>query len=239
MSGRALHHDAVARGSRDGRDDADGQVLRLQHRPLLDMDLQIAEHVRRGAGEAPDPLGIEAELRQRVAQADPVAILAIEGGRLEASREGPRARQRHGKAHALLVPEGQHLDGEGHAEPGLMKGRDCRDRRDDAERAVVAARIAHRVDMRAEEQGRCARPIALVAPDHRAGRVERHPHARLLHPGADLTRGSRVGRREEQAGEQAGLVREPGEDVEACHHGGAEARPGGGGCGVVRPAHRA
>ena len=62
------------RGAGDRGDDADRQVLLLQHRPLLDMQFDIGEQLAAGARRGADMLGIETELQHRLAHGDAGAV---------------------------------------------------------------------------------------------------------------------------------------------------------------------
>ena len=190
------------------------QVLRLQHRPLLDMDLDIAQHVIGPARSVGYPGGIAAELLQRFAQADAVGVAHVQGRRVEGPRHGARAVQRHREAHAFLVAEGQHLDREGQAlEPAVKRG-NRRDRGDDAQVAVVLAGVPHGVDVGADQQGRQAGFDPLVAADDVADGVDPRLHPRFPHPGEHLERRRLVLRRQVQSGQPSRFLGEAGESFE-------------------------
>src|SRR3712207_7652872 len=54
------------------------QAFRLEQRPLLDVDLEVADDVLGPARERRDAVGIAAEGDKRVAQADAVAVPRVE-----------------------------------------------------------------------------------------------------------------------------------------------------------------
>jgi hypothetical protein len=126
----------------------------------------------------------------------------------------------------LFVAEGDDL--EGVREPLAARGQILDDRQS-GERAiiaVVAAGVTHRVDMRAQHQGRRLSRSPLVAGDHVAGGVDAGRNPGVGAP-ADESRGRapvRVG--DEEARQAAGFVGEGGERVEPRH----EPRAGGALC---------
>src|ERR1044071_5770310 len=84
--------------------------------------------------------------RHHVLEREAVSVGEVEPLRVEAPRDRGRAEIAGAEAHALLVGEADHLD-------GLRRHALDRGERDQhAERAVVAARVAHRVQVRAEHQ---------------------------------------------------------------------------------------
>ena len=107
-----------AAGAVDRGHDADRQALRLEHRALLDVDLDIAEHVLAGAGRArgmaagsqPKPRSAS-RMRRRPRR-------RRRGLRIEGAGDRARAGQRGREAHAFLVAEGDHLDRERQALAG-------------------------------------------------------------------------------------------------------------------------
>ena len=75
----------------------------------------------------------------------------------------------------------------------------------DAERAVVFARVAHGIEVRAEQE-RAGAVRGLAAADQVEGRVFAHVEAGLAHPAADQRVGARHRGRAKRAGQAAGLV---------------------------------
>ena len=101
---------------------------------------------------------------------------------------------------------------------------------DHTEHAIVFARIAHRVEMRAQHQARRTRPITFVAANDVADRVETRAHARLAHPCKDELIGRTLLGREVYARECVGLLRTSGQRFAALE----DARAGGECCGGHR-----
>ena len=155
--------DARALDAERAEHDAERQVERLQHRALLDVQLEVGGGVLELRPRLERAVEVDAVLAQRVGQRDAVAIV-----QLRAARPGPpsspaaarRAEQRAPEARALLVgpvdePDrhrrlallgdpAQHLDA-GHHVQAAVEPAAVRDRVDvaaDQERALGARRAA-------------------------------------------------------------------------------------------------
>ena len=99
----------------------------------------------------------------------------------------------------------------GRRRPPRVQRLDAFERAHDAQHAVVLARIEHRVEVRAEHQAGQAGPVALVAADDVADRIETRGHARVAHPAEhEPARGDLLAG-EEHARQAVGLARVPGE----------------------------
>ena len=167
------------------------------------------------------PVRIAAEGRERVAHQDAVRILLIERVLRIVAGQRPRSGERGAVAHALLVAEGDDLDGV--VEP-LAAGCEVLHDGERGQRAVVAvvaARVPHGVDVRAQHQRRRARLPAFVARDHVAGGVDPGRHPRFGAPADEGGGGAPVRVGKEEARQPAGLVGEGGEGVEPRHQPGA------------------
>ena len=114
MAGLALDRDVEAAHAGDGGDDAERQVLGLEHRPLLDMAFEIAADLAwdraRSRQMAP---GSQPKSRSASASEMPFASCAVEALELEGAGERTRARKRRRKTHALLIAESDDLEREG------------------------------------------------------------------------------------------------------------------------------
>ena len=137
VGGLAAEGDEVALDSEGAEDDTERQVERLEHRPLLDVELEV----RRGAFELSSRLEsaveIDAVLGQRVRQGDPVGVAPLAQLVLVAHRAAGRrgAEERAAEPRTLLVrpvdePHGerrrpvlgdapQHLDGSEHVQAAV------------------------------------------------------------------------------------------------------------------------
>ena len=147
--------------------DAERLAQPLQHRPLLDVDLGVRNEV-----VASRERGVAGE---EVLQRDAILVAQLEPGRVEAADDRRRPQVRGPEAQALLVGEAIQLDrAVGHA-------LDRRERDEHAERPVVAAGVAHGVQVRAEHE----RPADAAAPDHVADRVLADVETGGEHPAAD------------------------------------------------------
>ncbi len=185
VSGHAVDLDRVAARAVDRGDDADRQILGLEHRPLLDVELGVGEHVLLALRRLADALRVEVETAHRLAHADALAIDRLEHFLPEGPRHRAAAEQRRVEARAFLVGEADHLDREGEAPAARVERADAFDPGDHAEHAVVLAGVAHGVEMRAEHERWQARPLSLVTADAVPRGVEARVHARLAHPAED------------------------------------------------------
>ena len=167
---RAVHADFEPRRAVDGGNDPDRQPFRLEDRTLFDMRLDEGGDVRRA--NRTGLLRIAAERLQSVAHGDPGGVLLVERVLRVGSGKRARTGQRQAEAHALFVAEGDDFDGVPEPFPGRGERLDHGERGERAVIAVVAAGVAHRVDMRAQHQRRRAGALALVARDDVAGRVD-------------------------------------------------------------------
>ena len=122
---------------------------------------------------------------------------------------GERRRQRHRKAHALLVAEGQHVDPKRQFAFGAREMFGRENAGNDAERTVEHPRLDHGVDMRAYQK-----PFAVaagpVAPD-RAERVFRNFKPGFAHPFSRQIGGGAMLRRQERADQPVRFGRDRGQ----------------------------
>ena len=184
----------------DRGDHADRLAEPLQHRPLLDVDLDVAEQVV-ARGNRPRPPAHE------VAEPHALVVAELEPRRVEAAGQGRRAEVGSAEAHALLVRKPDDLDRALHPLDGLEGDQH-------PERPVVPPGIDHRVQVRAEHQHR---PVAAPA-DQVAERVLAHLETGLAHPAADQRVGLPHGVGPEAAGEPALLLAHLRETVAALQH---------------------
>src|SRR5260221_578001 len=140
-----------------------------------------------------------------------VRIAGLEHCRFHRAGDGAAAQHGGAEAHAFFVAEAKHLDRKWQSlAPGRERG-DALDRGDHAEHAVIAAGIAHGVEVRAEHQAGQAGEAAFIASDQIADRVEPGGEARLAHPAEHQVVGGAILRREIdacQAAGQLGMARE-------------------------------
>jgi hypothetical protein len=123
------------------------KLLRFKHGPLLDMQFEIGEQFAGRARCGADVIGIEAEGDHRLAHRDTRFVAATEHTLDKSPGHRAAAEQRRGEAHALLVGEGGDLDGEWQTKAATVEIANAGNRRDDPERSVPAAGIAHGVVM--------------------------------------------------------------------------------------------
>ena len=145
----------MAQAAADAGDEADGEALGLQHRPLLDMDLDEGRDslgVQMGLAPA-QRRHIAARLRQMLGQG-PAAVGAadVEGLGVEPAEGGMGADIGAVEPGGLLRPDRHHRDvalGRDGLAPQPAQGRQPGD---DPGSAVVIAALGHRIHMRAGHQ---------------------------------------------------------------------------------------
>ena len=150
VPGAAGEHDLRARGPGDRADHAERETALLQHRALLDVHLAVAEQPLAVAGGADGPR-VAPEVAQRVAERH--AVLVDEREQFGAERPGQRAAAQaaDAEARALLIGEGDDIDGERQPPLGPVQPLHAGHGDEHAERPVVGAGVAHRVEVRAQQ----------------------------------------------------------------------------------------
>ena len=153
VRGLAAKGDLVALDAEGAEDDAERQVERLEHRPLLDVQLEVRRRVLQPAARLERAVEVDSVLGEGVRQRDPVRVAALTQLVLVAHRAGRRrgAEQRATEARTLLVgpvddPHGQRRRPVVGDPPQDLHGRD------DVEAAVEPAAVRHGVDVAAEQQ---------------------------------------------------------------------------------------
>ncbi len=121
------------------------------------------------------------------------------------------------KRKSLFVGKGENIDGKRrpaarhpHRSIGL-------DGHQDAEQAVVAAGIAHAVEVAPEQQRRSVRVAAVESAAQVADGVDTGLHPRVVHPSGERLPGGERRRGAIRPGDAAGLLGELGERVAAGH----------------------
>ena len=153
----------------------------LQHRALLDMQLQEAGDVGEVPGRPRRRLrrGVEAGLGQRLAQR-PAGVVAGAGDPLRPHLPADRLAAEHAAEAPLLVGGRDHLDGAAGGNAGVLHRPHRLQRRQHPQRAVEGPAVGHRVEMRADEhRGPLPR---LPPPEDVPDRVHPRREARGLHP---------------------------------------------------------
>ncbi len=153
---------AIAPAPANPRDDADRGAAADQHRPLLDVHLDIAPQPRgiEVSRTAADRVDIAAELRHMLGHA-PAGVGARHlqdlGRQPPESRVAPRIRGVEPRG--LFRADRHDDDVEGRSPPGPTRAREERDPGHHAGGAVVIAALRHRVQVRADNDRR-RRPVA-------------------------------------------------------------------------------
>ena len=139
--------------------DAERQVEGLQHRPLLDVELEVGRRVLQLRARLERAVEIDAVRRERVRQRDPVRVAALAQLVLVAHRAGGRRRaeERAAEARALLVRPVDEAHGQ-RRRPLLGDAAQHLDRPEHVEAAVEPAAVRHRVDVPAQQERALRRP---------------------------------------------------------------------------------
>ena len=201
----------------DGGDHAQRQPLLLQAGPLLDMQFKVGDDIIQIAGGARNRSGVQPHIRHRLGDGNAVTVRMGGPALRPAAGDAAAAEQRNAEARALFIAEADYLNRQRQALPLLMQPLHGLNRGQHAQHAVIAAGVAHRIEMGAEQQrGRAvARPF--VAAADIADFVLPDAHARLLHPLADLGVGAQMLRREVDARQLIGRFADRRQRV-AAHH---------------------
>ena len=146
MAGYSVYPDFEPGRAVDGRHNAKRQTFGFQHRPLFDMGLDEAGDMVRA--DRTRPVGIAAEGLQSVTHRDAGAVLLVQRVLEIGAGEGARTGERRAKTHALLIAEGDDLDGVVEPLAGCAQPLDNREGRERAVISVVTPGVAHGVDMR-------------------------------------------------------------------------------------------
>ena len=146
MTGHAGHRRLHATGPGDGGDHAKRQSLVQQDRSLFDMHFDKGQHAARIVRQRRYRCScrVTAKTREGRGQRDAIGIRTVKPAGIKGSRQRLAADHRKAEAHALLVAESHHLDGERPADAARRKMPHGRDRGQDAQDAVVFAGIDRR-----------------------------------------------------------------------------------------------
>ncbi len=167
---------------------------------------------------------VEPEVAESLAQGESVGIRQLPPRGVPLTGHGRRAQQGLAEPRALLIAEGDDLEGEGEGAGCRALIVDAAQQPHDLERhqhpddAVVAPRVGHRVEVRAEQQGgSIGHPGRSEAADLVARGVLPGGHAELAHPFGGEAVDARVLGREVDAGDRAGRRGDAGELFAAPH----------------------
>src|SRR6478735_1180428 len=149
----AAERDLVALDAERAEDHAERQVERLEHRALLDVELEVRSRVLELPPRLERPVEVDAVLADRVRQRDPVDIAPLAQLVLVAHRAGGRrgAEQRAAEAGALLVGPAHEPHGQ-RRRPLFGDAPQHLDGREHVEAAVEPASVRHGIDVAAEQE---------------------------------------------------------------------------------------
>jgi hypothetical protein len=211
MPGDALDLYRPACHAVDRGHNAQRQPFLFQHRALLDVYFDVADGPVRRTFLGSQARWIAAEIGQRLTPGNGVFVELIERFLVERAGQRPRSAERRGKAHALFVAEGDHLDGEREPRARFERGLHHFDRRDHPKRSVEPAGIADAVDVGAEHQRLRSAVARFVAADDAGQRIDTDRHPGVAHPIGDKVGGAAVGGSEIKPREPPGLVAQRGQ----------------------------
>ena len=157
MGGLAAEGDLVALDAERPEHDAERQVQRLEHRPLLDVQLEIGRRPLQLRARLQRPVELDPVGAQRVGQRHPVGVVPLPQLVLVVHRAtgGRRAEERAAEARALLV--GPVDEPHRHSRlPVLGEPPHHLDPGHHVQAAVEPAAVRHRVDVAADQH----RPVS-------------------------------------------------------------------------------
>ena len=169
--GHALDDDVVAVDGDDALDDADRHAGPIERPALFDVQLHVGVPGAARPHRRLDPRRIAADAADRVAPPQPVPLL-IEDAGLQVAGDDAAARRAGAEGGALLVGPQHHLQRMTGGDASGAHGLEDVQRGQCPEIAVEVAAAGHRVDVRAEEDGRRIGRPALDPDEHVAGGIE-------------------------------------------------------------------
>src|SRR5258708_16380112 len=110
MTGDPLHAKPTARGAGDRGDYAERALLVQQHRPLLDVHLDIGREAPRVDALPADARGIEPGGAHRLGERHAVGVAPFQERRIELSDQGAAREEAWLETRALLVGQRHDLD---------------------------------------------------------------------------------------------------------------------------------
>ena len=166
VRGLAAPRDARALDAERAEHDAEREVQRLEHRALLDVQLEVGGRVRELRARLERAVEVDAVLAQRVGQRDPVAVGQLSQLVLVAhrARRRRRAEERAAEARALLVGPVDEPHRHRRRRPPRRSGASTSTPATHVQAAVEPAAVRHRVDVPADQQR--AAPSARASVNH-------------------------------------------------------------------------
>ena len=151
MAAEAFDGEAVAGGRGNRGDDADGDLLAFEQRPLLDVQLDpgvVVAGGKAGGGERAGEAGGGADLGEGLFfMAALCAVEGVGGGGVEDAGDEARAEAADAEAGRLFGGEKDEFDGAAGAEAGALEGADGFEAAKHADGAVVHAGVGDGVDV--------------------------------------------------------------------------------------------
>ena len=199
-SARDLPHDAAH--------DPEGPSLRVEHRTLFDVALQVSDRSSREA-RAGNVGRLQAEAGDGLAHGDAIRILPSEQRLVYLADERAAADERDAEPDAFLLRETDDFEAE--RKPARRDQPHQGDAEQHPEYAVERTGVRNRIQVRADEQARGARVGSGIASPHVARRVDADLHAGLHHPSRHVSMDRTHRRRQEGPGDVPRLLRMGGQ----------------------------
>ena len=214
MARAAVKGELRARLARDRGDDADREFFGLKHRTLFDVDLDVTEQIARRVRTTRqhERLSRRRERFERRAHAEAGGIGELEIGVAKLAAVAFATEVGAGETHAFFLGKTEHFDGKRQRDATATQFGERDDRQHHAERTVKTSGVAHRVEVRAEQQRAGARRSGrFEATDEITHGVFAGRETGGAHPRSDERVGAPHRGREKRARELAGLVGDLGE----------------------------
>ena len=215
MAGDAVDRDLEPRCAVDRGHDPDRQPFGLEGRALLDMSLDEGDDVLRANERG--SIGIAAESLSASRISTPSGVPLVERVLRVVSSQSARTGEGGAKANALFVAESHDFNRVIEAIAARGQRFDHCERGQRAIISVVAPRVAHGVDVRAQHESRRAGPLALVASNDIACRVDRRLEPGLAAPADKGLGGMTMRVRQEKPGQASRFVGEGRERLKPRH----------------------
>ena len=135
----------------DRFDDSERPAGVLEHRPLLNVELHIAEDIVLHCSLR-NFCWIQTKIRNRLAYRNSLRILTAEQILIQAAHEGAAADKRRAEANALFFRETDDFDGKGKL--AAVQSAEQRNGKNHSENAVVRSGVGYGIQMRAHHQAR-------------------------------------------------------------------------------------
>ena len=197
MAGRADDLALVSHAAIDAGHNAQRQMIFVEHRPLLDMDLNEPQVLCRVPANVGDVIDAQTRVLHGLSHGDALSVGLLQPLRLEVAHQGARPQEGGFVALSFFLGKCHHFNPERQTTLLLRELLHTGHGHKDTQAAVVFAAIANRVVVRSGHEKARAGHGRVVAPHHIAHRVDLHVvKAAVAHPVADALCAGAVGVRQ-------------------------------------------